>query len=873
MQLSTLSESTFENSAYELTKQLESLGSFQSAIYVDTNGIPTIGIGFNVRVSSVLDAILEQFGFNLSDPDDSAARNSLLTIFSGAGPYQGAADAVMAARAQLVGAGARSTFEISSESEAKAIYETIIESDYEPSVETFLSAANEDPDDWEHTFEAMALTDLAYNGILSGSPSLRAAIDGDDRAEAWYQISFGSNGDQLESILKRRIITGEVFGLYDDEVGAGWTGPSEDEALKIFRMLNKHEVQIAGELNEFDSAITNAQADWAALNLRVSNATGSAFKETDIEGLDPENWLSGEFAPAADVLTSKYLSALVESQPLLELYANWLPEYAVLANYEADNIFVAAESVGSNQYGHGAEVSARQVDRTDDGTKNDLIFSGIAPDSSVRSYVLNGGQGNDLIVLGEGSDDVDGGDGVDGISLARATSGQILDLDEGIHAGSVVAGDTFTNIEYIIGSDFGDTVTFGEDAMIFFGGAGNDTINGGDGDDTIFAGGASGGANTIFGGAGYDEIVAGAGVDIIDGGIDEGIVNYILSTAGVTLAIEDGIGLGSGGFAEDDEFENIQGIVGSQFADTVFWAPEDSFWPPDSLYFDGFGGDDQVHSFGNGDLLFYGGDGEDQVHIDLVDFRFFAYLGDDGSDRSEDRVFIADVEISFDFDAQDFIDGQIGEYLSYGEANGGFEIFYSASVDGGVLVPDGSSERTHSIYVFLDEDGHLHIDITDSGQPGGIVFLEIPDYEQGDFGFSFEFPDLEEQEQLQSGSEELFSVAGEGGPEYQERAFHLPQFEASSSNLADVSTHGWLSELSDQFDYNQLDPVRTQPDLIGASRHSLRIPSRDPEFAYRDGNSDSWLSGESEWAATAESSAAEMAFQAAGTSDILYHWY
>ena len=70
------------------------------------------------------------------------------------------------------------------------------------------------------SLERVALVSLAYNSSGLLGTNLKAAINANDRAEAWFEIRYNSNGgDSREKsgrgIARRRYIESEIFGLYD----------------------------------------------------------------------------------------------------------------------------------------------------------------------------------------------------------------------------------------------------------------------------------------------------------------------------------------------------------------------------------------------------------------------------------------------------------------------------------------------------------------------------------------------------------------------------------------------------------------------------------------------------------------------------------
>ena len=104
--------------------------------------------------------------------------------------------------------------------------------------------------------------------------------------------------------------------------------------------------------------------------------------------------------------------------------------------------------------------------------------------------MLMGGGDDDILFGGEGADVLDGGDGMDFASYRDATSGVIASLGNSENNfGDFAEGDTYVDIENLVGSNFADRL-FGDDGdNLIFGRGGNDGIAGGGGDDTIIGGG------------------------------------------------------------------------------------------------------------------------------------------------------------------------------------------------------------------------------------------------------------------------------------------------------------------------------------------------------------------------------------------------
>ena len=83
---------SFDMSLFDLIKELEGA---EEEIYADSKGIPSVGVGFNLRQSNVLFKLLEHFGFQeLSDDFEAKLLVDLRGIFGR--NWEGATDAQIA---------------------------------------------------------------------------------------------------------------------------------------------------------------------------------------------------------------------------------------------------------------------------------------------------------------------------------------------------------------------------------------------------------------------------------------------------------------------------------------------------------------------------------------------------------------------------------------------------------------------------------------------------------------------------------------------------------------------------------------------------------------------------------------------------------
>jgi Ca2+-binding RTX toxin-like protein len=215
-----------------------------------------------------------------------------------------------------------------------------------------------------------------------------------------------------------------------------------------------------------------------------------------------------------------------------------------------------------------------------------------------NANVLNGGAGDDTIIGGAGADTLIGGQGTDTASYAAAGAGVAVIIN-GVGSAGDANGDILSGIENLVGSGFDDTLTGDGGANLIIGGAGNDTLNGQGGIDTVSYAGAAGAitvtlasiapqvtggsgtdtlsnfeniigsgfADNLTGDGGTNTIEGGAGADVLVGGGGNDTASYAGSSAGVTVSLTSGTGLG--GDAAGDTLAAFSNLTGSALNDTL----------------------------------------------------------------------------------------------------------------------------------------------------------------------------------------------------------------------------------------------------------------------------------------------------------------
>jgi Ca2+-binding RTX toxin-like protein len=208
---------------------------------------------------------------------------------------------------------------------------------------------------------------------------------------------------------------------------------------------------------------------------------------------------------------------------------------------------------------------------------------------------INGGLGLDLVTPGPGNDTVDGGSEANPVNdsdilyVNDATGPATVDLQSNTASGDGIGTDSVSAFEHVVGSSYDDSLDGSNASNMFFGGAGNDSLNGRGGFD--------------YGGYWFAA----------------GPVNANLQTNSSTgqVVMEDGVDIGEG----NDTFQALEGLLGSiSFDDTLTGDNQ-------ANYIDGDGGRD-VMAGGGGNDWFVGGLGtNEQVDGGAGANDFWDYYG------------------------------------------------------------------------------------------------------------------------------------------------------------------------------------------------------------------------------------------------------
>ena len=233
---------------------------------------------------------------------------------------------------------------------------------------------------------------------------------------------------------------------------------------------------------------------------------------------------------------------------------------------------------------------------------------------------------------------------VDTVSYEEATEAVVARLSttlpNGVEQGEgAAAGDTFTNIANLIGSqDYGDTLVGDDKPNILEGRGGDDTLEGGAGDDILHGGTGDDtleggvGEDKLYGGAGDDTLAGGVGEETLDGGTDNlenggkgDTANYEESSDGITVDLSSRDAnndiKGRGGDADRDTLVEIENIIGGEGVDRLTGDDKDNT-------LEGRGEADRLTG-GEGDDTLYGGTGDDTLAGGVGEDNLYGGAGKD----------------------------------------------------------------------------------------------------------------------------------------------------------------------------------------------------------------------------------------------------
>ena len=258
---------------------------------------------------------------------------------------------------------------------------------------------------------------------------------------------------------------------------------------------------------------------------------------------------------------------------------------------------------------------------------------------------LEGAGGNDLLIGGYGADHLDGGSGRDTALYDGAATAVVVDLADMSRNRGDAAGDTFTSIEIVAGTRFGDDLLGDGAVNELQGRGGDDTLEGRAGNDVLRGGD---GNDRLFGGDQNDILFGDGGADLLNGGRGFDFVSYTASTSGIVIDAMDAAA--NAGDAAGDRLQLIENLVGSNHDDTVLGGNVANVLL-------GRGGDDVIDGRGGADLIDGGGGADTLTGGQGFDTFRYRWVQESTIDRRDD---ILDFDRRFDLIDLSGIDADTG---------------------------------------------------------------------------------------------------------------------------------------------------------------------------------------------------------------------
>lgn len=296
------------------------------------------------------------------------------------------------------------------------------------------------------------------------------------------------------------------------------------------------------------------------------------------------------------------------------------------------------------------------------GLSNDTMYGSIGNDT------LEGSNGNDTLSGGAGVNTLIGGSGIDtadysfvtkysddflfandghidpvtGAAYGNDSKGVIVDLQAGTASGKTVydatsdvltgeesrtISDHLSDIEYVVGSKYDDTIRGDANANKLSGGEGNDTLEGRDGRDWL------------EGGAGNDWLIGSTDDYMIDGGDNTDTADFSNNSNGLIITLNDSANgsLGNiGGSSATTIIKNVENVAGTQYKDSI------SGDTADNLLIGGY--DHSATAVTANDDTITGGSGADTIVGDMMIDTVLAtplYAGNDvlGGGNDNDTIY------------------------------------------------------------------------------------------------------------------------------------------------------------------------------------------------------------------------------------------
>src|SRR6266545_1225660 len=690
--------------------------------YLDSRGVPTIGVGFNLRVPANQSVIFAALGVT-----SLATQAKLISAFSKT--YGTTADLRQAIYAIFP------QFQFANEAQLRSVFDQIANQRETDLTASLAGLGQNIP---PNSSERIALMSLAWTNPNLIGDKLYGVLQRGNRAEAWFEIRYNSNlgatslnpPADAAGLANRRYRESDLFGLFNDPLNV-----SEADAREALGMYTNHLADI--KVYEGLYSPTNVNAGSQTIEAWLRDADNTMISIYGINGgptieaglgrvlLGNDQTVKyfgrrGQVVVtfnADDELVGSPQNDLILGEGGNDQIFGQAGDNVIYGGAGNDNIRV---SDGNSYLSGGPGADTYQISGT--GTKHliDASLTGdhvlyVEPDGTVRditgTFFSTGAQNTWTSIDGKSTITHQSPYTItDNATGAQIVVDNFVDGDFGIYLLDRPGSDT-TPTNVVDGTSFNDngteqggityaSLTGTATADLMHGFLGDDSMNGGDSEDLLFG---DEGRDSMAGAVGDDTLQGGADGDIeygMDGNdvlVGDVLVNGDLQ-ATMQAAIDSTAAPGTvkeflnGGAGNDvliggtgnDALSGSDGIdtlIGGS-GDDVIWGDGDMLatsldWFTDGVTFVNVGGFIPPAGVGGADTI-YGGGGNDRIYAEAGDDYVDAGAGNDeliGHDGN-DTIFggagddILDGDSNFADQAHSIPDSMHGDdYIDGGDGN------------------------------------------------------------------------------------------------------------------------------------------------------------------------------------------------------------
>ncbi len=419
---------------FQMLLMFEESGELKTEAYTDDKGIPTIGVGINMRAH--MKAILGN-AFDIADDSLQAKLEGIVGEAWGAN-LKGAAAQPLRDKLNKAIADYKTNHPaviynnfVLSDSRVKVVFDVLVP-DFNRQLKNFLTQYGVTNLTDSREFLALMSLSWANPGALLG-PRLGNALKAGNRADVWFEIRYGSNkgwetatnlSSGIGGVAARRNVEAYLFGLYDG------TTATPEEARNAYVMLTKNrktilayeeKLGVSPESNATSGGyLTTAQTKYAALkeNLNAAltglgNALPAEQVPTLVQVLTPARdafvtWVNTQLPTGVAPLNA------ADWNPAAVFFSSIIREVSdgyVDPTLDARNLDARTGGMSKNLLVGGAGVNVLYGGKGDDfllgNAKADILEGGVGADTLIGGagediYIWNDGDGNDTIVDADG---------------------------------------------------------------------------------------------------------------------------------------------------------------------------------------------------------------------------------------------------------------------------------------------------------------------------------------------------------------------------------------------------------------------------------------------------------------------------------------